>query len=377
MNQLIDLMASRHNPLNHFISLRLQDDYTIRAGLECEYNHSLLGMYQELEVIVNEDSLLPEAFDLEESKISLFRDWLQLGIILYQSGCLNYCYSSQVYWKNEFPSIPTEVYLITLMIFHLSKHETNLESVNILISQLKFERFLVAFLLKDTDSTRIAFLAYRESNLIETDRIFRAKILKYLDKYEHMEWKDLSNNMNKVLSHLKETRTVLLNQIIRHFSLQNDKAVSQIISDYYDLTQTTPHYIPRVFYNTCVDACMEPLSNTRTATHLDTIINKLHSILDSNLDDEQKCFIRKNFLFSKIFSPNLSTEESNRIISKFAPADELNQSFSPEDDQDVSLLGYIDVLLQLVSVPDHVTSFLKLICSRKYPLIDSNFRLSC
>ena len=368
-------MASGHNLrlLNNFISLRLQEDYVIRSGMECKYNNSLLSTYQEVETIIDKNSILEEYFDLEESGVSLFRDWLQLGLTRYQSLCLSYCYYNQVYWETGFPSIPTEVYLITSMIFHLSKLDTNHESVNILISQLKFERFLIAFLLKDSDSVRIAFLAYREGNFIETDKIFQKQILKYLDKYKLTEWKDLSNNLIKMLFHLKETRNKLLTHIIRNFSLQNDQTISQVISDFYDLTQTNPHSLPRVFYESCVDACIDPLSNRNTVTHPDTVLNELDSYLNSNFNDEQRYFIKKNFLISKIISSNLSIEDSNKIISKYAPANELNQKFFPEDDQDVSLLGYINVLFQLISEPDDVIAFLKLICSGKYPLFSDRF----
>lgn len=366
------MMASRHKYelLNNLISLRLQDDYTIRDGREGNYEPSLLNIYQELEVILEEDTILPESFDLDRNEVSIFREWLQLGLILFQSRCLSYSYSHKTLWKTEFKTIPTEVYLSTSIGFHLSKHTHYGESVNILISQLKFERFLVAFLLKDSSSMRIAFLAYRQGNFIETDNIFQKQMLKCLDKYRHTEWSELSNILNRRLSHLKETRNRLLVHIIKNFSLQNDQAISQVILHFYDTTESTPHSIPRVFYDSCVEACVNPLSNIHSATHPDTVLNRLHSILDSsNLDNEEKCLASKNFGFSKILSPNISTDEANKIISKYAPTDdELNDSFSPEFDQDVTIQGFIDVLLQLTSRHDNVISILKLICSRKYPM---------
>ena len=365
--------------INKVISLTLQNIYNSSANWKWKSDEKLLGIYKEVESIIETDLFIPE-FVLKEDRgtnieqFSVLRDFLRLGIILYQSNHLTYSYTHETTRASSFEFTPPEIPLLTTTRYHLSKLNKsigNLDYVNILISQLKFERFLVAFLLRNPGSIHFSFTSYRKENCTEHDRLFQSQILDILTEFHNTDWYSLATHLKKVLLHLQNTRQLLTSRLINDFLHANSHSILTVIMAYHSLIESTPFVIPDIFYYICKNAAIDPLSRVDISTHPDTVIHKLNSVLDmKERSEENREYLIDNFLFSNTLSCNISTEEANKVISKYAKSDTLNESFTPEVDQGSSFDGLIDFFLQLTSEPDEVISFLKLICSKTYPSID-------
>ena len=364
--------------LNNVISLTLQNVYNSSAGWEWRFDETLLGIYTNVETILETDSLIP-GYLLEQNKgeqFSVLRDFLRLGIILQQSNQISYSYTHETTRASSFEMIPPEIPLLTKTRYHLAKLNKsigNLDYVNILISQLKFERFLVAFLLRHPGSIQFSFTSYTKDNCTEHDRLFQSQIVHILTEFHQKDWHTLTTQtpLRNVLLHLQKSRQLLTTRLIQDFLHKNSYSLLKSILTFYKLTDTSPFVIPEIFYSMCRGAAVDPLSSLDISTHPRSVIHKLNSALEAvnPNEEDRKCLI-DNFLFSKKLRCNIPTEEANKIISKYARNEDLNESFSPEVEQGTSFDGLIDFILQLTSEPDEVISFLKLICSRTYPSID-------
>ena len=367
--------------INKVISLTLQNIYNSSANWEWKFDENLLGIYKDAEEILETNTLIPE-FVLKQNEninieqFSVLYDFLRLGIILHQSNHITYSYTHKTTRASTSDIAPPEIPLLTTTKYHLAKLNTsigNLDYVNILISQLKFERFLVAFLLKHSASIQFSFTSYTKENCTDHDQIFQSQILQILTEFHQKDWYSLTTQspLRKMLLHLQNSRHILTKRLINDFLHTNSYKLLRAITSYYSLTDTHSFVIPEIFYSMCMNAAIDPLSSDDISTHPSSVTDKLNSVLEVlNPSQEDRKHLIDNFLFSKTLLCNISTEEANKVISKYAKTDSLNESFFPEVDQGTSFDGLIDFLLELTSEPDEVICFLKLICSKSYPSID-------
>ncbi|KAI6658510.1 hypothetical protein LOD99_15310 [Oopsacas minuta] len=355
--------------LHAVISSTLQKFYS--NTINWEYDDILLDIYREFEDNIDNipESIFKLHGGLNTEKFTVFRDFARLGLILYQSSFLDFSYNYDKDWGSKFASIPSEIYLLTTISFHLSKLSQTIQSLDyfqMIISQLKFEMLLVAFLLKHPSSINMAFLAYRDENCSETDQIFRLQIQEILS----IKQGELHLHLRKMLRYFKSKRVLLLSRLINDFRALNEKILYEAIQTFFSL-ETNSWTLSHKFYDFCVNAAIDPLSNEDMSTHPKVVIDSLNGFLNNNSEgDFDRETLINNFPFSKVPCSDIPIEEANRVISKYVGLDELSESFSPEDDQGNSFRGLIDFLISLIESSDDVISFLRLMCARMHPAID-------
>ena len=367
--------------LYRIVNFTLQYLYSESCGWDWNHDDEVLNRYREVGNIIDNESIIPKSMyekhpNIKPEKLSILCDFLRLGIILYQSNSLIHLTMNQTSRASNLDLFPPEITLLTTTMHHLDKLNQsmgNLNYINVLLSHLKFERFLVSFFLEHTPSALESFTGYQRGICSELDTMFYNQIKTILRAFQHISWHALTtqSHLRKVLLRVQATRELLISRVVKEFLLSNETRVFEALISYHELMEVIPSNLNQYFYRCCLKLSINPLSSRIDPSSPPEItIDKLNSLISQSITTNPAVsteFITRNFLFQVPLSCNFSTEEAHKVVSKYAKSDTLNQSFSPEDDQGTSFSSLIDFLLQITADPDAVKSLLRLICSGRHP----------